>query len=91
MIAQSPPRPPAHSSCKTRRGMATVSRQSVSRYCILNARTRCVSIHFIFSKVSIVDLMDDGTFGYILSSFGFTVGLGAMKVLLRFGFSGRAT
>ncbi len=33
----------------------SVSRQSVSQYRVLNARTRCVSIHLIFSKVSIVD------------------------------------
>ena len=40
--------------------------------------------------------MDDGTFGYDLSSFGFKVetdvgNLGLMDVLLRSGFSGRTT
>ena len=37
--------------------------------------------------------MDDGTFGYVLSSFGFNVetDVGIMDLLLRFGFSGRTT
>ncbi len=52
----------------------SVFRQLVSRFCVLNVRTRCVSIHFILSKVSIVDLKFlSWTFGYVLSSFGFKV------------------
>ncbi len=32
----------------------SVSRQSVSRSCVVNVGTRCISIHLIFSKVSMV-------------------------------------
>ncbi len=47
--------------------------QSVSRYRVLNIRARCGSINLIFSKVSLLISMADGTFGYVLSSFGIKV------------------
>ncbi len=60
--------------------ISVVSRWSVSyypKYCVLNVRARCFSIYLIFTDSSAKFLlwisMDDGTFGYVLSSFGVKV------------------
>ena len=51
----------------------SVSRQSVSWYRVLNVRIRCLAFILTSAKFLLLISMDDGTFGYIISSFGFKV------------------
>jgi hypothetical protein len=67
----------------------SVSRQSVSCwYRGVNFRIRCISIHLIFSKVSIVDFNGRRDI-WLCPNIFWAQGWGLMDVLFRFGFSGR--